>query len=140
MMQKNWNNDWNPSIWVLMWEYSARSIQWIPGWQGLNGFQKTLHLYALEESSLSIGRVNRQFITLIGQLAELKCNVLVCIIIDLKMKLDSSFLNVIYLNVYIEMVFYSSFKCFQTWQQLIILFLTYDFLSWSMFVISVRSW
>ena len=29
----------NPGKWVLIWEYFARVIQWIPTWQGLNGFQ-----------------------------------------------------------------------------------------------------
>ena len=42
----------------LIWEYSARAIQWIPTWQGLDGFQKSLRSCASEESSLSIGRVN----------------------------------------------------------------------------------
>ena len=50
-------NDWNPGIWVLIWEHSARAFQWIPTWQGLNGFQKSLHSCALDERSLSIGRV-----------------------------------------------------------------------------------
>ena len=36
---------------VLICEYSARAIQWIPTWQGLDGFQKSLRLW------LSIGRV-----------------------------------------------------------------------------------
>ena len=36
-----------------------RAIRWIPTWQGLDGFQKSLHPCALNESSLSIGRVNR---------------------------------------------------------------------------------
>ena len=39
----------------LIWEYPARAIQWIPIWQGLDGFQKSLRSYALKESSLSIG-------------------------------------------------------------------------------------
>ena len=29
--------------WVLIWEYSAIAFQWIPIWQGLDGFQKSLH-------------------------------------------------------------------------------------------------
>ena len=41
--KKIFKNDWNPDIWVLIWEYSARAIQWVPTWQGLDGFQKTLH-------------------------------------------------------------------------------------------------
>ena len=43
MMQKNLKNDWNPAKWVHIWEYSARAIQWITAWQGLDGFQKSLH-------------------------------------------------------------------------------------------------
>ena len=42
---------------VLIWEYSARSIPWIPTWQGLDVFQKSLHPYVFDESSLSKGRV-----------------------------------------------------------------------------------
>ena len=51
-MQRNLKNDWNSGI--LIWEYSVRVIQWIPTWQCLDGF----NLCALDESSLSIGRVN----------------------------------------------------------------------------------
>ena len=43
-------NDWNPSTWVLIWQYSARAIQWIPTWQSLRP-------YALDESCISIGGV-----------------------------------------------------------------------------------
>ena len=32
-------NDWNPCTLVLIWEYSARAIQWIPTWQRLDGWQ-----------------------------------------------------------------------------------------------------
>ena len=32
MMEKP-ENDCNPGKWVLIWEYSARAIQWIPKWQ-----------------------------------------------------------------------------------------------------------
>ena len=28
--QKKLKYDWNPSTWVLIWEYSVRAIQWIP--------------------------------------------------------------------------------------------------------------
>ena len=35
--------DWNPGTWVLIWECSVKAIQWIPTWQGLDGFQKSLH-------------------------------------------------------------------------------------------------
>ena len=51
-------NDWNPGIWVLIWESSVRAIHWIPTWQGLDGFQRSLRPCALDRSSLSIGRVN----------------------------------------------------------------------------------
>ena len=46
-----------PGTWVLIWEFSTRAFQWIPTWQGLDGFQKYLRSYALYKSSLSIGRV-----------------------------------------------------------------------------------
>ena len=45
---KNLKNDWNPGKWVLIWEYSVRAIQWIPIWQGLDGFQKSLHPCVLD--------------------------------------------------------------------------------------------
>ena len=54
---KKLKNEWNPGNGVLIWEYSARAFQWIPTWQGLDGFQKSLHPCALNESSLSIRRV-----------------------------------------------------------------------------------
>ena len=38
--------------------YSVRAIQLIPTCEGLDGFQKSLCPCALDESSLSIGRVN----------------------------------------------------------------------------------
>ena len=47
-------NYWNSDTGVLIWENSARAIRWIPTWQGLNGFQKSLHPCALDESGLSI--------------------------------------------------------------------------------------
>ena len=56
-MQKKLKNVWNPSIWVLIREYLARAIQWIPTWQGLDGFQRSLHPCALNESGLSNVRV-----------------------------------------------------------------------------------
>ena len=40
MMQKNLKNDWNPGTYVLLYEYSARAIQWIPLQQGSEGFKK----------------------------------------------------------------------------------------------------
>ena len=55
---KELKNDWNSGKWVLIWEYSARAIQWIPTWQGFDGFQKSLRSCALDQSSHSIGRVN----------------------------------------------------------------------------------
>ena len=58
MMQKTWQIYWSPGIWVLIWEYSVRAIQWIPTWHGLDGFQKSLCPCALDEDSLKIGRVN----------------------------------------------------------------------------------
>ena len=57
-MQNTLENDWNPGTWVLIRENSARAIQWVPTWQGLDGFQKSLRPCTLDESSLSIGRVN----------------------------------------------------------------------------------
>ena len=51
---QNLKNDWNPGIWVLIWEYLARAIQRIPTRQGLDGFQKSLCPCALDERSLSI--------------------------------------------------------------------------------------
>ena len=53
-------NDRNPGKWVLIREYSSRAFQWIPTWKGFDDFQENLHSYALDESSLSIGRVNSQ--------------------------------------------------------------------------------
>ena len=39
---KKMKNAWDPGpgIWGLIWEDSVRAIQWIPIWQGLDGFQK----------------------------------------------------------------------------------------------------
>ena len=54
---KNLKNDWNPGIWVLIWEHSTRAIQWIPTWQGLDGFLKSLCPCAMNKSSLSIGNL-----------------------------------------------------------------------------------
>ena len=58
-------NDRNPGTWVLIWECSARAFKWIPTWQSLDGFQKSLRHCALDESSLSIGRVNNCWIRVI---------------------------------------------------------------------------
>ena len=56
MMQKKLKIYWNLGIGVLIWGYSARAFQWLPTWQGLDDFQKSLLTCALDESSLSIGR------------------------------------------------------------------------------------
>ena len=57
MMQKN---NWKMTD-TLAHGYSSESTQqeykWIPIWQGLDGFQKHLHHCALDESGLSIDRV-----------------------------------------------------------------------------------
>ena len=58
MLQKKLKNDWNPGMLVLIWEYLSIAIQWIQTWQGLDDFQKYLRPCALDESSLSIERVN----------------------------------------------------------------------------------
>ena len=54
----NLKNYWNPGKWVLILKYSLRAIQWIPAWQGLDGFYKTLRCCDLDKSCLGIGRVN----------------------------------------------------------------------------------
>ena len=61
-------NYWNPGNCVLIWENSARTFQWIPTWQGLDSFQKSLRSCALDKSSLSIGRVDfkQGYITHLG--------------------------------------------------------------------------
>ena len=51
IMQKNMKNDWNPGKWALIWEYSARAIQWIPTWQGLDDFQKSLRHCDFDKSN-----------------------------------------------------------------------------------------
>ena len=50
---KNLKKDWNFGTWVIIWEYWARSIQWMPTWQGLDGFKKYLHPCALDVSIAS---------------------------------------------------------------------------------------
>ena len=55
--KKNLKTDWNPVKWVLIWEYLPRAIQWIPTWQGLDGFQQSLRPCASAESSPSIEKV-----------------------------------------------------------------------------------
>ena len=54
---KHLKNDWTPGTWVIIWEYQERDFQWIPTWQGLYAFQKSLCTSALDESSLSIAKV-----------------------------------------------------------------------------------
>ena len=46
---------------VLIWEYSARAIQWIPTWQGLDGFHFSAfcHLVMLTKLTTSSVRVKR---------------------------------------------------------------------------------
>ena len=58
LCKKTLKNDWNPGTWVLIWEYSARAILWVPTWQGLDGLQQSLHPCAFDESSFSVGSVN----------------------------------------------------------------------------------
>ena len=58
---KKLKNDGNPCTWVLIWESLVRTIQWTTIWQGLYYFQKSLHPCTLDESSLSVGRVNSVF-------------------------------------------------------------------------------
>ena len=58
---KTLKNHQNPGKWVLIWKYSVRAFQWVPTWQGLDGFQRFLRSCALGECSLSIGRVNVGF-------------------------------------------------------------------------------
>ena len=56
-MQNPWKMTETLAHWYSSWENSARAFKWIPTKQGLDGFQKTLRPYALDETSLSIGRV-----------------------------------------------------------------------------------
>ena len=80
MMQKTFKNDWKPGKWVLSWEYSVRAIRWIPTWHGLDVFQKSLHSYVLDESSLGIGRVNCvcYCINVIGQILVQSLSIMRC--------------------------------------------------------------
>ena len=61
LVNTKWCN--KPEKWLKPWHMGThlrvRAIQWIPTWQGLNAFQKSLHPCPLEESSLSIERVKR---------------------------------------------------------------------------------
>ena len=58
MIKINIKNDGNPvTSGLLLGQYSARASQWIPTWQGLDGFQISLRHCDLDERSLSIERV-----------------------------------------------------------------------------------
>ena len=63
---KKLRNDWNHDVWVLIWEYSARAMQWIQTWQGSDAYQKLLRhcvwakvVSALEWLKSSLNRVLR---------------------------------------------------------------------------------
>ena len=57
------NTKWCKNPRVLIWKYSARALQWIPTWQGLNVFQKYLRHCTLDENSpISIGRVKAYYV------------------------------------------------------------------------------
>ena len=60
MIQKNLKNDWNPGKWVLIRESSARAIQRILTWQGLDGFQKILRSCALTKVALALEGLKRK--------------------------------------------------------------------------------
>ena len=47
----------NPGTWVLIWENSLRTIQWVPIQHDLDGFQNPLCPSSLDKSSFSIRRV-----------------------------------------------------------------------------------
>ena len=69
MMQKKPEKSQKPWQMVLIWEYAVRAFQWIPTWQGLDGFQKSSCL-ALDESSFRVGKVNYvPFTTALSQLS-----------------------------------------------------------------------
>ena len=57
--KKELKNDWNPGIWILIWEYSARAIQWIPTWQGIEGFQKFYVLFLWTKMASALEGFNR---------------------------------------------------------------------------------
>ena len=51
-------NDRNPGTWVIIWKGPGGFIQWIPTWQGLDGFRKPICvLLWTKVTSLSIRRV-----------------------------------------------------------------------------------
>ena len=43
-------NDWNPGTLVLIYEYLARTFQWISTWQGLDVFSKIFASLGLGEN------------------------------------------------------------------------------------------
>ena len=51
--KKNTKNHRNLGTLVLIWGCSVRAIQWIPTWQGSDGFLKSLLYYSLDKRSLS---------------------------------------------------------------------------------------
>ena len=71
--EKTLKKDRNPGKWVLIWEYSARAFQWIPTWQGLDNYQKSLRPCTLDEISLGIGRV--KLVGFIGKTMQFRCEV-----------------------------------------------------------------
>ena len=52
---KTLKNDRYPATWVLIWDQYPMHIQCIPTWHGLDAFQKSLHLCALDENTPSNG-------------------------------------------------------------------------------------
>ena len=63
----------NTGTWILICEYLLRAIQWIPIWQGLDGFYESLRPCALDKITLSIGRVNDHFRWRKGCILVTKC-------------------------------------------------------------------
>ena len=49
---------WPTKSWMNMGTHLRVLHEWIPTWLGLDGFQKSLRFCPLDQSSLSIGRVN----------------------------------------------------------------------------------
>ena len=50
------NDEKETEKWLKSWQYLARALQWIPTWQGLDGFQKSLRRCNFDENGLSIER------------------------------------------------------------------------------------
>ena len=61
--KKKLKNDWNPGTWVLIWEYSERVIQWIPSWQGLDGFKKLLCLVLWTKAVSALEGLTHTYLT-----------------------------------------------------------------------------